>query len=114
MKLEIDDTFLKVKLNPLEMIGSFHGSLSIPLSRIVRVSTEKPGWEWGARTPGIRIPFLVKTGTYLTGKGREFWVTYIGRPYLVIDTEAWHYNRVVLTVGRNLEWAERINGAIQS
>ena len=38
MKLEIDDTFLKVKLNPLEMIASFHGSLNIPLSRITGVS----------------------------------------------------------------------------
>jgi hypothetical protein len=114
MKLDIDNDMVKVKLNPLEMLLSFHGSLSIPVDRITEVSTEKPGWEWGARAPGINIPFLVKIGTYLVSGGREFWVTTIGRPYLVIEIEGWNYVRIVLTMSDNKLWAERIRQTIQA
>ena len=113
MKLDIEENTLVVKLNPLEMILSFHGALNIPVDRITGVSTEKPVWEWTTRAPGIHIPFLLKAGTYLAAKGREFWVTTIGRPYLVIDIEAWDYSRVVLTTGGSREWAERIRQAIR-
>ena len=114
MKLDIDNNTLKVKLNPLEMLLSFRGSLSIPVDRITEVSTEKPGWQWGARAPGIHIPFLVKMGTFLASGGREFWVTIVGRPYLVIETESWDYDRIVLTTGQNRLWAERIRQQIQA
>ena len=108
MKLVIDRETLMVKLNPLEMLLSFRSSLSIPLDRITDVSTEKPGWEWGARAPGIHIPFLVKMGTYFVSGGREFWVTTVGKPYLVIETDGWNYARIVLTTGDNKLWAEQI------
>jgi hypothetical protein len=113
MKLDIDDNTLEVKLNPLEMVLSFRGSLSIPLENITGVSTDKPGWEWGTRAPGINIPFLVKMGTYFVSGGREFWETALGRPYLVIETEGWNYSRTVLTMGDNKLWAERIRQGIQ-
>jgi len=108
MKLDIDNKMLKVKLNPLEMLLCFKGSQSIPVNRITDVSTEKPGWGWGARAPGIHIPFLLKMGTYLASGGREFWVTTIGKPYLVIEMQGWSYVKVVLTTGENKLWAERI------
>ena len=114
MKLEIDNTIVKVKLNPLEMLLSFRRSLNIPIDQISVVSTEKPGWQWGARAPGIHIPFLVKMGTYLVSEGREFWATTIGRPYLVIETEGWNYVRVVLTTGENKLWAEWIRQETQT
>ena len=114
MKLDIDRDTLTVKLNPLEMLLCFRSSLSIPIDRITDVSTEKPGWEWGARAPGIHIPFLVKMGTYLVGGGREFWATTIGKPYLVIELEGWNYVRVVLTTGENKLWAERIRQEMQA
>ncbi|MFC1947258.1 hypothetical protein ACFLXY_04975 [Chloroflexota bacterium] len=114
MKLDIDRDTLTVKLNPLEILLCFRSSLSIPVDRITEVSTEKPGWEWGARAPGIHIPFLVKMGTYLVSGGREFWATTIGKPYLVIDIEAWNYARIVLTTGENKLWAERIRQEMQA
>ena len=114
MKLDIDNDILKVKLNLLEILLCFRSSLSIPIDRITEVSTEKPGWDWGARAPGIHIPFLVKMGTYLAGGGREFWATTIGKPYLLIEVEGWNYARVVLTVGENKLWAERIRQEIQA
>ena len=101
-------------MNPLEMLLCFKGSLNIPVDRITDVSIAKPDWEWGARAPGIHIPFLVKMGTYLVSGGREFWVTTIGKPYLVVETEGWNYARIVLTTSENKLWAERIRQEIQS
>ncbi|MBN2077306.1 MAG: hypothetical protein JW762_17300 [Dehalococcoidales bacterium] len=96
------------------MLLSFRRSLNVPVERITGVSTEKPGWQWGARAPGIHIPFLVKMGTYLVSDGREFWATTIGRPYLVIEMEGWNYTMIVLTMGENKLWAERIRQEIQA
>ena len=114
MKLDIDNTTLRVKLNPMEILLSFRNSLSIPVDRITDVSTEKPAWNWGARAPGIHIPFLVKMGTYLVSEGREFWVTTVGKPYLVIEIDGWNYARIVLTTGENKLWAEWIRQEMQS
>jgi hypothetical protein len=114
MKINIDNNILMVKLNPLEMLLSFRNSLNIPIERITEISTEKPPWNWGARAPGIHIPFLVKMGTFLVSDGREFWATTIGRPYLVIETKEWNYARIILTTGENKLWAERIKQAMQT
>lgn len=113
MKLDIDNDTLKVKMNPLETLLCFRNSLSIPLDRITGVSTENPGWQWSARVPGIYIPFLVKMGTYFVSGGKEFWLTTVGKPYLVIETKGWNYDRIVLTTGDNKLWAERLRQEMQ-
>ena len=46
MKLNIEDTKLHIKLNPLEIIFSHRGSFTGPFSNVVSVMTEKPGREW--------------------------------------------------------------------
>ena len=62
----------------------------------------------GSPCTGIHIPFLVKMSTYLVGGGREFWVTTIGNPYLVIELDGWIYARIVLTTSENKLWVEQI------
>jgi hypothetical protein len=114
MKLDIDNDILHIRLNPLEVILTQHGSLHVPLDRLTGASAEKPKSEWGQiRAPGTHIPFLLKAGTYHGGQSKEFWFTTIGMPYLVIDLTAEDYNRIVLTMSDNKAWAERINRAIQ-
>ena len=114
MKLTIDNDALHIRLNPLEVIFSQHGSLHVPLDRITGASTDKPGSEWGQlRAPGTHIPFLLKAGTYHGGQRREFYYTTVGMPYLVIDLTGWDYNRIVLTMSDNKEWVKRINEKIK-
>jgi hypothetical protein len=114
MKLDIDKDVLHIRLNPLEVVLSQHGSLHIPLDRITGASADKPASEWGQlRAPGTHIPFLLKAGTYHGGQSKEFWYTTIGMPYLVIDLTAWDYNRIVLTMSDNKSWTERINEKIK-
>jgi len=114
MKLDIDNDVLHIRLNPLEVVLSQHGSLHVPLDRVTGASADKPKSEWGQiRAPGTHIPFLVKAGTYLGGQKKEFWYTTIGMPYLVIELTAWDYNRIVLTMSDNTTWVENINRAIK-
>jgi hypothetical protein len=114
MKLDIDNDVLHIRLNPLEIILSQHGSLHVPLDRVTGASADKPGSEWGQlRAPGTHIPFLLKAGTYHGGQSKEFWYTTIGMPHLVIDLTGWDYNRIVLTMSDNKAWTQRINQAIQ-
>ena len=114
MKLDIDKDVLRIRLNPLEVALSQHGSLHVPIDRVTGASADKPGSEWGQiRAPGTHIPFLLKAGTYHGGQSKEFWYTTIGMPYLVIYLTAWDYNRIVLTISDNRAWAERINRAIK-
>ena len=115
MKLDIKDNTLQIKLNPLENIFSLHGSLKVPLENITNASTDKPGGEFGQiRAPGTHIPFILKAGSFLVNNGREFWFKLVGKPYLVIDIHGWDYNRIVLTLGNNMELAERINRSIKT
>ena len=114
MKLDIDRDVLRIRLNPLEVALSQHGSLHVPIDRVTGASADKPGSEWGQiRAPGTHIPFLLKAGTYHGGQSKEFWYTTIGMPYLVIELTAWDYNRIVLTISDNKAWAEKINEKIK-
>ena len=115
MKLEIVDRSLRVVLNPLESFLAIHGSLAFPLDHISYASAEKLRWDLTAtRSPGTHIPFLLKAGTYLTPLGREFWLTTVGRPNLVLLLFSWDYNRVVLSVSNPSLWAEQINNALHT
>jgi len=112
MKLNIEDDKLHIKLNPLEMLFGHRGSFSVPLSNVASASTEKPSREWKqVRAPGTHVPFVIKAGSYHGRRGKEFWQTTVGRPFLTIELRDWDYDRIVLTLSNARAWAERINQA---
>ncbi len=112
MKLNIEDNKLHIKLNPLEMLCGHRGSFTVPLSNVASASTKKPGREWKqVRAPGTHVPFVIKAGSYHGRRGREFWQTTVGRPFLTIELRDWDYDRIVLTMSNAHAWAERINQA---
>ena len=113
MRLGIQDGRLEIRLNPLETLVSFRRLLSIPLDKIMEVSTERPKLDWRQiRSPGTHIPFVIKAGTYYGGGGRDFWHATIGRPVLMVAVRDWDCDRIVVSIGNNQEWAERIRKAI--
>ena len=112
MKLKIEDQKLKIKLNPLERVFSFRGIIEVPLDHITSVSTKRPDVTWKRiRAPGAYVPFVLKAGTYYVGQGKEFWYSTLGKGYLTIELSDWDYHRIVLTLGDNEAWAERISQA---
>ncbi len=112
MKLEISYGKLKIDLGDLEKVLAIKGGFEIPLENILKVGTEahRTGWR-ETRAPGTHVPGAIKSGTYYTPRGREFWyVTEKG--VLVLELENEPYKRIVLSIDGNEEWAERIRKAI--
>ena len=112
MKLKIEDQKLQIKLNLLEMVFSFRRSIEVLLDHITSASTKSSERKWKViRAPGAYVPFVLRAGTYYGGQGKEFWYSTLGKGYLTIELSDWDYHRIVLTLGDNEPWAERINKA---
>jgi len=114
MKLTLEDSLFRIQLEPMEQLWSFRlsGTIEIPLRDIVRVSTDRPPYDWWQlRIPGTFLPGVIKAGTYYTPRGREFWYARSGKGVLVLDLEGNRYKRVVLTPEDNIGWAERLQAA---
>jgi len=115
MKVKLEDRWLRIRLNPLEMLLTLHGSLNIPVDRITYVSAAKPQFDWQAvRAPGTQIPFLFRAGTYFTGIGREFWFALNGKRGLIVELSDWEYKRVVLTAGSPDRIVEKLSRTVPS
>ena len=114
MKVTVKDGYLQVGLNLFEGLVSFHPPFRVNLERIRSARAEKRQWDWVAvRHPGSHIPFLLKSGTYQTVRGREFWFVTPGSRVLVIDLEESSvFDRIVLSVGGPEEQAEKISRAL--
>ena len=112
MKLEISDGKLKIDLGDLGKVLVIRGSFEIPLDHILKVGTEahRSGWA-ETRVPATHVIGATKAGVYNTPRGMELWyVTEKG--VLVLELEDELYKRIVLSIDRNEEWAERIRKAI--
>lgn len=112
MQLSLSEQTLNIDLDLWERIWAFYfnADLKIPLSHITQVSTETPASDWReVRLPGTFLPGVIKAGTYYTPRGKEFWYVTRGDAYLTLDLENEFYQKIVLTLNDNQQWADRIN-----
>ena len=112
MKLTIYNGKLKIDLRDREKVLAIKRDFEIPLEHIVEVKTEAPTTSWREiRAPGTYLPGVIKAGTYYTPRGKEFWyVTKKG--CLVLELRDEPYKRIILSVDRYKQWAERIKKAV--
>ena len=112
MKLTIYEGKLRIGFGNFERVLAVKRGFEIPLEHIVEVKTEAPKTSWKEiRFPGTYVPGVIKAGTYYTPRGKEFWcVTKKG--CLVLELRNEPYKRIVLSVERYEQWAERINKAV--
>ena len=116
MKVSITDSDLEIKFGTLEKILGVHGSFKIPLSCIKKASTGLPdsaslSSPKDVKMPGTHLPGVIKAGTYLTGRGKEFWYATRKKQFLVLeldDKEGQPYRRVILSVDKNSDIKNRI------
>ena len=86
MKFIREGDNLRLKLSQLERLFAFHGDLSIPVGKIVNISTNMPdhNW-WDLRMPGTFLPRVIKAGTYYSRRGKEFWyATFNKKEWIVV------------------------------
>ncbi len=109
MKLQIANGILEIKFNTTEKILSIHGSMQIPLSHIAQVTGMllEPTWK-AIRMPGTNIPGIIKSGTYYTNRGKEFWYLTRGNEVLRLELKDESYNRVILGIKDSSFWTSRL------
>ena len=115
MKIIIDGDYLKIKFSVIERILGIHGSFKIPVPNVRRVTTQHPVQSLKEiRLPGTFLPGVIKAGTYLTDRGKEFWYTTRKKEYLTIELENEFYKRIILSVDSSDRLKEKIDKIIMN
>jgi hypothetical protein len=104
MRVRILDDSIAVDLTVVERIFACSRSFSIPLSKIIRVSSEMPPPSWREiKAPGTWFPGIAKYGTYYIGKVRSFWLIRKGSNIVNIEVKDMPCKRYVFEVENNEE-----------
>ena len=91
-----------------------HWSFTIPLDAISDIHTDAPlHLSHGLRMPGAFFPGLIKSGTYLTNRGNEFWYTTRNKKFLCIELKQGFYKRIVLSVNDNESIKNKVQDRIK-
>ena len=102
MQIISDDSNLYIKFNITEKILGVHGSFTIPLDTISDIHTDIPKhMPHGLRFPGTFFPGLIKAGTYLTNRGKEFWYATRNKKLLCIELKQGFYKKIILSTNDN-------------
>jgi len=102
MQVFSDDSNLYIKFTILEKILGVHWSFTIPLNTISDIHTNSPTYmSHGLKFLGTFFPRLIKAGTYLTSRGKEFWYTTRNKKFLSIELQQGFYKRIIISVNEN-------------
>jgi hypothetical protein len=115
MKIDLSGNQLTIQLSSTERLLAFHigSTITIPLTHIKTATNDEPASNWKEiRAPGAFIPGLIKSGTYYTDHGREFWYVTRSKDYLVLELKDEYYKRIILTIDRSEALAHQIQAAI--
>jgi hypothetical protein len=59
--------------------------------------------------PEFFLPGVIKTGTYYTDQGKEFWYVTQDRNYLILELKDEPYKRIILTLNNNESWQQTLS-----
>jgi hypothetical protein len=117
MQLSLQSDHLRIEFTRMERFVATHGKLIlVPFGHICRVTTDRPASHWREiRLPGIKLPGVIKAGTFHYQEARSFWYVQPQTPVLTIDlVPDADYQTIVLTLNDNLGWRDRIAAACQN
>ena len=103
MKVFADENYLYIKLGILEKFLSARWSFRISLKEISDVHTTPPTITYNQFKIGTVFPGLIKAGTFLSNRGKEFWYVTKKKTFLTIELKKGFYNRIILSLDNNEE-----------
>lgn len=105
----IDNDEIMIKLSNAEKVLSFHNSLRFRVSQISEISDTllPPIWK-EIRAPGIAFPGI-KTGTYYTSRGKEFWLFRDKENPIRIELNKHSFKRIILGIKDHQKWLGSLN-----
>ena len=108
MDIAVDNDQITIELSNLEKVLSFHPSFKISVSQITEISDTllPPIWK-EIRAPGIAFPGI-KTGTYYTSRGKEFWLLRIKDNPIRIELQNNKFKRLILGIKGHEKWLSTI------
>jgi hypothetical protein len=115
MKIDLLGGQITIQLSTTERFLAFHiaSAITIPLANITSATNDEPASNWKEiRAPGAFVPGLIKSGTYYTDRGREFWYVTRSKDYLTLDLKDEYYKRIILTIDNSEALARQIQAAI--
>jgi hypothetical protein len=115
MNLNIVDENLQIEFTLKEQLLAvrFNKVWQIPLSHITQVTTDFPEKRrHELRAPGAFFPGVIKTGTYYTDQGKEFWYVTQNGNYLSLELKDEPYKRIVLTLDNNESWQQTLSQSV--
>lgn len=109
MRLELDETHLRIHLTHGEKILAVHGDITIPLAEITSVSVDADPMTSirGHLLVGLRIPRRRYLCT--SGFGREFWALRGARPALALSFTGRRLRTATISIPDPEGVAERIH-----
>lgn len=98
MKISNKAEDLSIKLTTLEKIFSLHGDFTIPKNKIKSIKKGHPKQTiFELKIPGTYLPLVIKAGTFVNKRGREFWLVNRNSPNIyTIELKDSYYKRLVL------------------
>ncbi|WP_019501126.1 PH domain-containing protein [Pseudanabaena sp. PCC 6802] len=115
MQIYVSNQEVKIQLSGTERFWAFHigSTITIPVAHIKSVSTAEPASNWKEiRAPGAFIPGFIKSGTYYSDRGREFWYVTREKDYLILELKDEYYKWITLTIDNSEALARQIQAAI--
>jgi hypothetical protein len=113
--VKIKGNDLVFEIHGVDVILTMRRTITVPLSHIVSVSTEKV--PWGVfeqmKVAGTGIPGIIKDGTYMTGDGLVFFEMHHKDKCITVSLNHEFYKKIIFEVDDNDAAAKMINDAIK-
>jgi hypothetical protein len=98
----VDGAKVRLHLSLLEVLGAFHGSLEVDLSKVESIEIEETPWVRevlkGVRAPGTGIPFVIMLGTMRYRGGKDFVAIYRRKPAAIINFRSGEFKRWIFEI----------------
>ncbi|MGI0102553.1 MAG: hypothetical protein ACREA7_08170 [Nitrosotalea sp.] len=113
VKIEGDD--LVFEIHGVDMILAVKKTITIPLSHVVSVSTEKVPWAVfeQMKVIGTGIPGIIKDGTYLAHEGLVFSEMHHQDKCITVSLNHESYKKIIFEVDDKDATTKMINDAIK-
>lgn len=103
-RVTVHDSEVHIRLDLLDEVLAFHGGLSIPLSHVRSVSTDRvPDARWHGERFGTDLPGIITAGTFVNWDGHVFYDFRDPDRCLTLELAHDHYNAVVVQVDGDKE-----------
>ena len=115
-EVKIENDNLVFEIRGLDEILSIKRSISVPLERVVSVSTEEVPWKpfQQLRIMGTSLPGVIKEGRFLTSDGLVFFEMKDPDKCITVTLDHENYKKIVFEVDDKESTAKMINEAIKT